>query len=117
MLTPRLNITASLLDRWLPDESSASRTAVIGELEDGSVRSLTYRELAAEVNRCANALRSLGFGKGDAIGLYMPMTVEIVVGLLAIARIGAVILPCFLVSARCCSVAPARRGGERTADG
>ena len=90
-----LNITASCLDKWMEDSATADRPAVVGELEDGSVRTLTYAELSRQVNRCANALRSLGFGRGDPIGLYMPMTVEIVVALLAIARIGGVILPLF----------------------
>ena len=71
------------------------RQALVWEGEEGATRSLTYGELAAEVNRCANALRSLGLGKGDAIGLHMPMTPEIGVALLAIAKIGGVILPLF----------------------
>jgi acetyl-CoA synthetase len=47
------------------------------------------------VGQCANALRELGLGKGDAIGLYMPMTPEIVIAFLAIAKIGGIILPLF----------------------
>jgi acetyl-CoA synthetase len=47
------------------------------------------------VNQAANALRSLGLGKGDAVGLYMPMTCEITVAMLAIAKIGGIILPLF----------------------
>lgn len=90
-----LNITASCLDKWMGNATTADRPAVVGELEDGTVQTLTYAELFGQVNRCANALRSLGFGRGDPIGLYMPMTVEIVVALLAIARIGGVILPLF----------------------
>ena len=43
----------------------------------------------------ANALRALGLGKGDAVGLFMPMTPEIVVAMLAIIKIGAVFLPLF----------------------
>ena len=43
----------------------------------------------------ANALRLLGLGKGDAIGLFMPMTIEIVVAMLAVAKIGGIILPLF----------------------
>ncbi|MGH8246857.1 MAG: AMP-binding protein, partial [Gammaproteobacteria bacterium] len=69
--------------------------ALIWEGEEGITKSLTYQELHQEVNRCANALRSLSLGKGDAIGLFMPMTPEIVVALLAIAKIGGVILPLF----------------------
>ncbi len=91
----RLNITTSCLDRWLGSAETAARPALIAELEDGQVRSLSYAELATEVGRCATALRTLGLGPGDRIGLFMPMTVEIVVALLAVARIGAVILPLF----------------------
>ncbi|HEY2980689.1 MAG TPA: AMP-binding protein [Anaerolineales bacterium] len=69
--------------------------ALIWEGEEGATRTLTYKELHQEVSRCANALRSLGLGKGDAIGLFMPMTPEIVIALLAIAKIGGVILPLF----------------------
>src|SRR5678815_2631122 len=43
----------------------------------------------------ANALRGLGLRKGDAIGLFMPMTPEIVVAMLAIFKIGAIALPLF----------------------
>jgi acyl-coenzyme A synthetase/AMP-(fatty) acid ligase len=56
---------------------------------------LTYAELHAEVNRCANALRSLGLGKGDAVGLYMPMIPELAIAFLAIIKIGGIILPLF----------------------
>ena len=91
----RLNITASCLDRWLESPATSSRPALIAELEDGTHRSLTYAELAADVGRCANALHDLGIAQGDRVGLYMPMTVEIVVALLAVARIGAVVLPLF----------------------
>ena len=56
---------------------------------------MTYQQLFEQVNKAANALRSLGLGKGDAIGLFMPMTPEIVIALLAIAKIGAIILPLF----------------------
>jgi acetyl-CoA synthetase len=91
----RLNITASCLDRWLESPVTANRPALIAELEDGTPQSLTYADLAAEVGRCANALRGFGIGQGDRVGLYMPMTAEIVVALLALARIGAVILPLF----------------------
>jgi acetyl-CoA synthetase len=69
--------------------------AVIWEGEEGTLKTLTYKELYREVNKTANALRSLGLGKGDAIGLYMPMTPEIVIALLAIAKIGGILLPLF----------------------
>jgi acetyl-CoA synthetase len=91
----RLNIADNCVDKWAADPATRDRPALIWEGEEGDTRALTYGELAAEVNRCANALRSLGLGRGDAIGLYMPMTPEIAIALLAIAKIGGVILPLF----------------------
>ncbi len=91
----KLNITASCLDRWLRDPESARRTALIWEDESGESRKLSYAELAFEVHRCVAALRSLGVRKGDAIGLHMPMTPELVVAFLATARLGGVIVPLF----------------------
>jgi acetyl-CoA synthetase len=93
----QMNIVTNCLDKWTapgPDWR-ADRTALAWEGEEGAVRSLTFAELQAEVDRCANALRSLGLGKGDPVGLFMPMTPEIVIALLAVARIGGVILPLF----------------------
>src|SRR5439155_289515 len=54
-----------------------------------------YAELGREVNRMANALRGLGLGKSDAVGVFMPMTPEIVVAMLAIIKIGGIFLPLF----------------------
>ena len=91
----RLNIADNCVDKWADDPAARDRPAIIWEGEEGATRTLTYGELAAEVNRCANALRSLGLGAGDAVGLYMPMTPEIAVALLALAKVGAVALPLF----------------------
>jgi acetyl-CoA synthetase len=90
----KLNIVHNCLDKRIgtPGEHT---TALSWEGEAGQVRSLTYGELYRQVNQAANALRFLGLGKGDAIGLYMPMVPEIVVALLAIAKIGGIILPLF----------------------
>jgi acetyl-CoA synthetase len=90
-----MNIVTNCVDKWAADPLHSARTALVWEGEEDAVREMQYGELAAEVNRCANALRALGFGKGDAIGLFMPMTPEIVVALFAIAKIGGVILPLF----------------------
>jgi acetyl-CoA synthetase len=90
----RMNITTSCLDQHLGTPTS-HHPALIWEGEEGQTQTITYAELAAQVNRAANGLRSLGLGPGDAVGLYMPMTPEIVIALLAIARIGGVILPLF----------------------
>ena len=90
----RINIAHNCVDRHAAGEA-AERTALIEEREDGAIRSLTYRELAAEVGRLANGLRSIGLGKGDPVGVYLPMCVEAVVSMMAIAKIGAVYLPIF----------------------
>jgi len=90
----QMNIVDSCLDKWLgtPREDAI---ALRFESEDGQVQTLTYRQLHTEVERAAAGLRRLGLGKGDAIGLFMPMIPEIAIALLAIARIGGVILPLF----------------------
>ncbi len=66
------------------------RVAILWEGEPGDTRVLTYAELRREVSRCAEALLSLGVGCGDVVSLYMPMTPELPIAMLACARIGAV---------------------------
>jgi acetyl-CoA synthetase len=90
----KLNIVHNCLDKWI-GTSTQNRVAVRWEGEGGTVRLLTYRDLFRQVNQTASALRAAGLGKGDAIGLYMPMVPEIVIAFLAIAKIGGVILPLF----------------------
>lgn len=89
-----LNIVHNGLDKYIGTPTE-DQPALIWEGEDGNTKTLTYGGLFAQVNQAANALRSLGLGKGDAIGIFMPMVPEIVVALLAIAKIGGVILPLF----------------------
>ncbi|MBE0672463.1 MAG: AMP-binding protein [Anaerolineales bacterium] len=90
----KMNIVHNCVDKW-QDAKNKKQNAIIFEGEEGIVKSLTYEELYKEVNKTANALRSLGLGKGDAIGIFMPMVPEIVIALLAIAKIGGIILPLF----------------------
>jgi acetyl-CoA synthetase len=90
----KLNIVHNCLDKYI-GAPTENQTALVWEGESGETRSITYGKLFRQVNQAANALRSLGLGKGDAIGLFMPMTPEIVVALLAIAKIGGIILPLF----------------------
>ena len=59
------------------------------------MRTLTYAELAQEVGRLANALRRLGVGANDTVGVFLPMCQEAVIAVLAISRIGAIYTPCF----------------------
>ncbi|NBC16748.1 MAG: AMP-binding protein [Bacteroidetes bacterium] len=89
-----MNIVHNCLDKW-QTRAVKDRDALRYEREDGTVRTLTYAELHREVCKCANALRDLGLGKGDAVGLYMPMTPELCIAFLAIIKIGGVILPLF----------------------
>lgn len=91
----RMNIVHNLLDKWLRSKTTRDRIALKYESEEGSVREYTYGQLSEEVSKCANALRDDGFGKGDAIALFMPMTPELLFAFLAIIKIGAVILPLF----------------------
>ena len=89
-----MNIVASCLDKW-QGSPSESAVAVRYESERGEVSTLTYGELHRAVCRCANALRRLGLGPGDAVGLFMPMTPELVAAFLAVVKIGGVVLPLF----------------------
>jgi acetyl-CoA synthetase len=90
----RMNIVHNLLDKWQPT-AVRDRVALRWEAEDGTTEVYTYGELHREVCRCANALRGLGLGKGDAVGLYMPMTPALCVAFLAVIKIGGIILPLF----------------------
>ncbi len=91
----RMNIVHTCVEKWASDEAGGSLPAIVFEGEEGITRTLSYEDLNNEVNKAANALRFLGLGKGDAIGIFMPMTPEIVIALLAIAKIGGIILPLF----------------------
>jgi acetyl-CoA synthetase len=90
----QMNIVHNAVDKWIGTPTE-HRLAIRWEGEAGDTRQLTYRELFDAVNRVAAALRAAGIGKGDAVGLFMPMVPEIVIALLAVAKIGAVILPLF----------------------
>ena len=90
-----MNVVLNLLDRWQADEPSRNRVALRWEGEEGTTATLSYAELHAEVGRCANALRARGVGRGDAVGLFMPLTPELVVAFLAVVKVGGVVLPLF----------------------
>ena len=65
------------------------------ETEDGAVTEWSYAELDRQTCRLAAALRELGYGPDDAIGIYMPMVPEVVAAYFAVARIGAIVVPLF----------------------
>lgn len=93
-LNGQFNYVATALDQHAQSDS-ATRTALIWEGEDGEVRSFTYAELLALTNRTANALRALGVGKGDRVGIYLPMIPEVVAATLACGKLGAIYTPIF----------------------
>jgi acetyl-CoA synthetase len=84
----KLNISHNCLDRHLTTHRK-NKAALIWEGEPGDSRVLTYAQLHREVCKCANALKGLGIGKGDVVGIYMPMVPEAAIAMLACARIGA----------------------------
>ena len=88
-LGAKCNITYNCLDRHLATEKK-NKAAFIWLGEDGSERVLTYGRLAQMVNRFANGLKSLGVTKGDRVVIYMPLTPEGAIAMLACARIGAI---------------------------
>jgi len=85
----RLNASANCLDRHV-EAGRGDRVAYHWRGEEGEERDVTYAELLAGVQRFANALRDHGIGKGDVVGIYLPMIPEVVVAMLACARIGAI---------------------------
>jgi acetyl-CoA synthetase len=85
----KMNLSYNCVDRHALG-SRADKAALIWEGEPGEIRRLTYAELHAEVQKAANALKSLGIQKGDRVAIYMGMTPELAIALLACARIGAV---------------------------
>src|SRR5262245_29319568 len=83
-----LNVAYNCLDRHV-EAGRGDKVAFYWEGEPGDARVLTYADLLEEVSRFANALKSLGVGKGDRVNIYLPMIPEAAVAMLACARIGA----------------------------
>ncbi|MFQ5522156.1 MAG: acetate--CoA ligase [Acidimicrobiia bacterium] len=83
-----LNISYNCLDRHLAEHGDQVAYHWIGE--PGDTRTITYSDLAREVNRFANGLKSLGLGKGDRVAIYMGMIPELPIAMLACARLGVV---------------------------
>ena len=84
----QLNLSYNCLDRHAQTWRK-NKAALIWEGEPGEQRTLTYNQLLAEVSRFANVLKSLGVKKGDTVAIYMGMTPELAIAMLACARIGA----------------------------
>uniref|UniRef100_A0A4W4HR67 Propionate--CoA ligase n=1 Tax=Electrophorus electricus TaxID=8005 RepID=A0A4W4HR67_ELEEL len=85
------NICYNILDHNIHERQLGDRVAFYWEgNEPGDEKTVTYRELLEQVCKFANVLKSQGVKKGDRVSIYMPMVIELVVAMLACARIGAV---------------------------
>ncbi|HYI25591.1 MAG TPA: AMP-binding protein, partial [Thermomicrobiales bacterium] len=90
----RFNHVASALDRHAAGPRRDA-TAVIWEADDETARTLTFGDLDTLTNRFANALAAMGVGKGDRVGIFLPMLPETVAVTLACGKLGAVYVPLF----------------------
>src|SRR5438874_8068214 len=122
----RTNLAYNCLDRHV-ERGWGGHAALVYETERGERRVLTYAQLMHEVKRVAAALRALGIGRGDRVGVYMPTCPEAIAVMLACARIGAIHLVVFagfgsgslggrLAAAGCkalfCTDPPSRKGWD-----
>ncbi|QDT04553.1 Acetyl-coenzyme A ligase [Rubripirellula lacrimiformis] len=85
----KTNASYNCLDAQI-DAGRGDKNAIVWEGEPGDTRTLTYRELRSEVCKCAAALTEIGITAGDVVSIYMPMTPELPIAMLACARIGAI---------------------------
>jgi acetyl-CoA synthetase len=85
----KMNLCYNCVDRHALGDRK-DKVAILWESEPGEARTLTYGELYLEVQKFANVLKGLGVRKGDRVAVYMGMTPELAIALLACARIGAV---------------------------
>jgi acetyl-CoA synthetase len=85
----KLNVAYNCLD-YQVEQGHGDKKALIWEGDEpDDTRTYTYSELTAEVAKFANVLKDLGVGKGDRVGIYLPMIPELAIAMLACARVGA----------------------------
>jgi acetyl-CoA synthetase len=84
----KLNVSHNCLDRHV-EAGNGDRVAFHWRGEEGEERDVTYADLLRDVKKFANALKDNGIQKGDIVGIFLPMIPEVVVAMLACARIGA----------------------------
>src|SRR4051794_26667673 len=84
----RLNVSYNCVDRHV-EAGNGDRVAFHWRGEEGEERDITYPDLHRDVQRFANALKAGAIGAGDVVGIFLPMIPEVVVAMLACARIGA----------------------------
>jgi acetyl-CoA synthetase len=90
----RLNIASNCVHRWAGGER-ADDEAAVWLPEDGGRAAMSWRELSDEVYRLAEGLGSLGVGEGDAVGIFLPMSLQVAIASHACAHLGAVQVPIF----------------------
>ncbi|MBI3460110.1 AMP-binding protein, partial [Candidatus Acetothermia bacterium] len=90
----KINLTHNCIDKHA-HSPRRHKLALLWEGENGAVTRLTYWDLYTQINRFANALKQLGVGQGDTVGIFMPMLPETVIALLACAKLGAIFTPIF----------------------
>ena len=84
----KINIVHNAIDRHA-NGTNADKVAIIWESEQGETTTYTYAQLAKEVNRFANVLKSEGVEKGDRVTIYLSRVPELVIAMLAVTKIGA----------------------------
>ena len=84
----QINLSYNCLDRHVATWRR-NKAAIIWEGEPGEIRTYTYQQLLTEVKKFANVLKAIGIQKGDTVAIYMGMTPELPIAMLACARIGA----------------------------
>ncbi len=115
----KTNVVANAIDRHLKSETR-NKLALIWEGEPGDVRTFSFYALNREVSKFANVLKAMGAKKGDVITIYMPQVPEIIIAMLACAKIGAahsVVYGGFSVEALAERIADAHSRILITADG
>ncbi|HEU5183811.1 MAG TPA: AMP-binding protein, partial [Gemmatimonadaceae bacterium] len=85
----KINASVNCVDRHVRG-ARRNQAALIWEGEPGDRRTLTYWDLYRDVNRFASVLKKLGVRRGDRVAIYLPLIPEVVVAMLACARIGAI---------------------------
>ncbi|MFN2627532.1 MAG: AMP-binding protein, partial [Gaiellaceae bacterium] len=114
----KLNLAHVCVHRWARERPGAE--ALVWQSETGERTSLTWAQFSSEVSRLAEGLASLGIGKGDAVGIFLPMSPQVAVASHAIAHLGAVQVPIFsgfAAAAVAARLADARAKAVITADG
>ena len=88
------NVVLNTIDRWR-GTARYEQPALVWEGEDGTVTTWTFADLDRETCRLAWGLRKLGIGRGDVVGMYLPNLPHAAAAMLAVAKIGAIVLPMF----------------------